>query len=48
MNPRNFFAELKRRHVYKVAATYAIVGWLVMQVAATVVPAQLRWRVIYA
>ncbi len=35
----NFFAELKRRHVYKVAVAYAIVGWLVMQIAATVVPA---------
>jgi TolB-like protein/Tfp pilus assembly protein PilF len=39
MNPRNFFAELKRRNVYKVAAGYAVVGWLVIQVAATVVPA---------
>jgi TolB-like protein/Flp pilus assembly protein TadD len=39
MNPRKFFAELKRRNVYKVAVTYAIVGWLVMQIAATVVPA---------
>src|SRR5437773_4025012 len=39
MNLRNFFAELKRRNVYKVAVTYAIVGWLVMQIAATVVPA---------
>jgi TolB-like protein/Tfp pilus assembly protein PilF len=39
MNERNFFAELKRRNVYKVAVAYAIVGWLVMQVAATVVPA---------
>ena len=39
MNPRNFFAELKRRNVYKVAIAYAVVGWLVMQVAATVVPA---------
>ncbi len=35
----NFLAELKRRNVYKVAVAYAIVGWLVMQVAATVVPA---------
>jgi hypothetical protein len=30
---------LKRRNVYKVAVAYAVVGWLVMQVAATVVPA---------
>ena len=35
----SFFAELKRRNVYKVAIAYAVVGWLVMQVAATVVPA---------
>jgi TolB-like protein/Tfp pilus assembly protein PilF len=39
MDSRNFFAELKRRNVYKVAVAYAIVGWLVMQIAATVVPA---------
>src|SRR2546421_10786469 len=39
MKPRNFFAELKRRNVYKVAVAYAVVGWLVMQVASTVVPA---------
>src|SRR5213592_1058787 len=39
MNQRNFFGDLKRRNVYKVAVAYAIVGWLVMQIAATVVPA---------
>ena len=39
MKPGNFFSELKRRNVYKVAAAYAVVGWLVMQVASTVVPA---------
>ena len=39
MSQRNFFAELKRRNVYKVAGAYAVVGWLVMQVAATIVPA---------
>jgi TolB-like protein len=39
MNPRNFFAELKRRNVYKVAVAYGVVGWLVMQVSATIVPA---------
>src|SRR4028118_751497 len=39
MSERNFFAELKRRNVYKVAVAYAVVGWLVMQVAATIVPA---------
>src|SRR4029434_390758 len=39
MNLRNFFAELRRRNVYKVAVVYGIVSWLVMQVAATMVPA---------
>jgi len=39
VNAKNFFTELKRRNVYKVAVAYAIVGWLVMQIAATVVPA---------
>src|SRR5438034_1212540 len=39
MNLRNFFAELKRRNVYKVAVAYAVVGWLVIQVTATIVPA---------
>src|SRR6476620_2813310 len=39
MSQRNFFAELKRRNGYKVAVAYAVVGWLVMQVAATIVPA---------
>ena len=38
MNPRHFFAELKRRNVYKVAVTYAIVGWLLVQVATQVFP----------
>jgi len=34
----SFFAELKRRNVYKVAAAYAIVGWLIVQVATQVFP----------
>lgn len=38
MNPVNFFAELKRRNVYKVAVAYAIVGWLLIQVATQVFP----------
>src|SRR5207253_10092819 len=29
----NFFAELKRRNVYKVAVAYAVVGWLLVQIA---------------
>src|SRR4051812_25407813 len=38
MTERNFFAELKRRNVYKVAVAYAIVGWLVIQIATQVFP----------
>ena len=38
MNDRNFFGELKRRNVYKVAVAYAIVGWLLVQIATQVFP----------
>ena len=34
----SFFGELKRRNVYKVAVAYAIVGWLLVQVATQVFP----------
>ena len=38
MNAPDFFSELKRRNVYKVAVAYAIVGWLLVQVATQVFP----------
>ncbi len=38
MNPKVFFGELKRRNVYKVAVAYAVVGWLLIQVATQVFP----------
>ena len=38
MELRNFFAELKRRNVYKVAVAYAVVGWLLVQIATQVFP----------
>src|SRR5712675_259698 len=38
MNPHNFFAELKRRNVYKVAITYAVVAWLLIQAASILLP----------
>src|SRR3954465_1879359 len=38
MNPANFFAELKRRNVYKVAVAYAVVGWVIAQVATQIFP----------
>jgi TolB-like protein/Tfp pilus assembly protein PilF len=38
VNAKNFFAELKRRNVYKVAIAYAVVAWLLMQVASQIFP----------
>jgi serine/threonine-protein kinase len=38
MKLREFFAELKRRNVYKVAIAYAVVAWLLMQIATQVFP----------
>ena len=38
MNQRDFLSELKRRNVYKVAVAYAVVGWLLIQVATQVFP----------
>jgi len=38
VNSRNFFAELKRRNVYKVAIAYGVVAWLLMQVASQIFP----------
>jgi len=38
MNPKSFFGELKRRNVYKVAVAYAVVAWLVTQIATQVFP----------
>jgi len=39
VNSRNFFAELKRRNVYKVAVAYAVVAWLLIQAASIFLPA---------
>ncbi len=38
MNPKNFFGELKRRNVYKVAVAYAVAGWALAQGIAQVFP----------
>lgn len=38
MDRFRFLEELKRRHVYKVAAVYAVVAWVVIQIAATALP----------
>ena len=38
MNSRNFFAELKRRNVVRVATTYAVIAWLLLQAASILLP----------
>jgi TolB-like protein/Tfp pilus assembly protein PilF len=38
MNVRSFFAELKHRNVYKVGIAYALVAWLLMQIASQIFP----------
>jgi adenylate cyclase len=38
MNSGNFFAELKRRNVYKVAVAYTVVAWLIIQAASILLP----------
>src|SRR5436190_933325 len=35
---RSLFSELKRRNVYKVAITYAVVAWLLIQAASILLP----------
>ena len=38
MNPGNFFVELKRRNVYKVAIAYVVASWALAQGLAQVLP----------
>ena len=38
VNAKKFFDELKRRNVYKVAVAYAVVAWLLIQIATQVFP----------
>jgi hypothetical protein len=35
---KSFFAELKRRNVYKVAVAYAVFAWLLVQIATQIFP----------
>jgi hypothetical protein len=39
---KSFFAELKRRNVYKVAVAYAVVAWLLIQAASIFFPLSTR------
>ena len=34
----SFITELKRRNVFKVAIAYSILGWLLIEVSATIFP----------
>ena len=34
----NFFAEVKRRHIYRVAAAYAVLAWVLLQIVNNVAP----------
>ncbi len=38
MNWRRFLGELQRRNVYRVAVTYAVVSWVLIQIATQVFP----------
>src|ERR1700682_1846807 len=38
MNERNFFAELKRRNVVRMAGLYLVGAWLLVQVTGTILP----------
>ncbi len=38
MRPHSFFAELRRRNVYKAAVAYAVFSWLLIQFATQVFP----------
>src|SRR2546423_13005960 len=38
MNPGNFFAELKRRNVYRAAVAYGVVAWFLTQLTTQVFP----------
>ncbi len=38
MNPKKFFAELKRRNVYRAAVAYGVVAWFLTQLTTQVFP----------
>jgi hypothetical protein len=38
MDPKTFFGELRRRNVHKVAIVYAVIAWLLFQIALTFLP----------
>ena len=38
MKAKGFFAELKRRHVYRAAVVYTMTSWLLIQVTTQISP----------
>src|SRR5688572_12608908 len=38
VNLKKFFSELKRRNVYRVAAAYGVVSWLLVQITTQIFP----------
>jgi TolB-like protein len=38
VNPKNIFAELKRRNVYRAAVAYGVVAWFITQLTTQVLP----------
>ena len=45
MKAKNFFAELKRRNVHKVALAYGLIAWLLIQVALIPVLEAPSWTI---
>lgn len=39
MGKTGFLRELRRRHVVRVAIAYAVVGWALIEVSSTIIPA---------
>ena len=40
----SFFAELRRRNVFRVAIAYVVLAWLLLQVGDTLAPALEKYR----
>ena len=36
---KNIFSEMRRRNIFRVAGSYAVIGWIIMQVIAVMTPA---------
>jgi adenylate cyclase len=43
MDTKTFFRELKRRNVYKVAAAYAVIAWVLIEAASVLLFGHEEW-----